>query len=209
MLTESVGTSPTRRREDGRRRPRGASVRLSVLAAVLLVLALAGCGGGDSAEPAATETEATSTEAETDEAVPTDEETETDEADGSSSGATDAAAPAGQGSLTLSNGTVYAFAVTECTFQPSGTFEITGAGDDGSTFDMTQFYLGEEWSQTDMSIDSGQTKVYVIARGSVEGAAPATVDGRNVRWAETFRELDAAANAQTTLGEGTLNLTCP
>lgn len=181
----------------------------AAVAVVLLALALAGCGGGDSAEPAATETEATSTAAEADEAVSTGEETEMEEAGGSSSGATDAAAPAGQGSLTLSNGTVYAFAVTECTFQPSGTFEISGAGDDGSTFDMTQFYLGEEWSQTDMSIDSGQTKVYVIARGAAEGAVPATVDGGSVRWTETFRELDAAANAQTTLGEGTLNLTCP
>jgi hypothetical protein len=121
------------------------------------------------------------------------------------------AAKAGQGRFDV-NGTTYALTVTECKFNgeglAEGSFEVKATDADGHDFDMTQFYLNGDWSQTDIQLDLGPTMIYVIRSSASEGAVPATVDGTNVTWTESFRELDEAANSQVEIGTGTLNLTC-
>lgn len=125
----------------------------------------------------------------------------------------DAGAPAapGQGTLDV-GGTTYDLTIAECTFNedgPSeGTFEVKGSDAEGHNFEMTQFFLNGDWSQSDVQLDLDNTKIYVISSSSREGAEPATLDGQNVTWVVDFRELDEAANSQVELGSGVLNLTC-
>ncbi len=191
---------------------------LAVIAAALLGLVLAGCGGGstssagqESETVAEVETATTTTETESvDEAEPETDETETTASE--SAGGTDASGPApapGTGRLVLDDGRVFAIALTECEFRPDGTFEINGTSDEGATFDMTQFFLNDEWSQSDASIEfPNNDQVYVIVSRATEGAEPATVDGKTVVWTQTFRELDESANRHVYTGEGALQLTC-
>jgi len=132
--------------------------------------------------------------------------------EGSSSGGdTGPAAAPGEGRLEV-NGTTYALTISECKFTTDGptkgTFEVRGTEAGGAPFEMTQFYLSDQWSQTSVQLDLGATKVYVIRSGVREGAVPATVDGQNVTWIESYHELDEAANSQVALGDGVLNLTC-
>ena len=126
-------------------------------------------------------------------------------------GDTGPAADPGTGRLEV-NGKTYSFTISRCKFNddgPSkGTFDVKGTEASGASFDMTQFYLGDKWSQTSVELDFGPTKIYVIRSGVSEGAVPATVDGTNVTWIESYRELDVAANSQVAVGEGVLNLTC-
>ncbi len=126
-------------------------------------------------------------------------------------GDTGPAAAPGEGRLVV-NGTTYALTISECEFTTDGptkgTVDIKGTEASGASFEMTQFYLGDEWSQTSVVLDLGPTKVYVQRSGAREGAVPAVVDGANVTWTESYRELDEAANSQVELGEGVLNLTC-
>jgi hypothetical protein len=183
---------------------------LSIVAAATLVLALAACGGGsDSAASSDVETETVAVE-ETGTTTESDasDDPETNADTGSSDTAVPAAAP-GTGTLELDDGRAFAITVTECEFQPSGTFEIKGTSDQGSEFDMTQFYLSDEWSQTDASIEfPNRDQIYVIVSSSTPDAEPATVDGKSVTWVQTFRELDESANAHVYTGKGTLSLTC-
>ena len=189
---------------------------LIVPAAVVASLALAACGGGSTSDSAA-QTETTSAATDVGDTTAEDgglQQTETEAAAGTESdsetGSRDvgpAAAP-GKGTLDLGD-KVYAITVTECEFKTGGTFEVKGTTDDGSTFDMTQFYLGGNWSQSDMEVDNGKIKVYTLASSASEGAEPATVTGKNVTWTREFRTLDVAANAfDGPAREGTLNLTC-
>ena len=121
-----------------------------------------------------------------------------------------AAAP-GEGRLQV-GGKTYDLTIASCKFNgdgpAEGTFEVKGTDADGHNFEMTQFFLGGDWSQSDVQLDLDKTKIYVISSSAREGAEPATVDGKNVTWVTSFRELDEAANSQVDLGEGTLNLTC-
>jgi hypothetical protein len=131
---------------------------------------------------------------------------------GSSSGDTGAAAAPGTGRFEV-GGKTYTLAITECKFNdegPSkGTFEVKATADGGAKFDMTQFYLNDKWSQTDVQLDVSPTsKIYVIRGRSSAGAEPAKVDGKNITWVEKFRDLDGPANTQKDVGEGKLNLTC-
>ncbi len=120
-------------------------------------------------------------------------------------------AAAGEGRLVV-GGTTYDLTIESCKFNgegpAEGTFEVKGSDADGHDFEMTQFFLGGEWSQSDVQLDLGKTKIYVIRSSASDGAEPAAVDGKNVTWVESYKELDEAANAQVDLGTGTLNLTC-
>ncbi len=183
-----------------------------VLVLVSLVLVLAGCGGGnDSASPAETEAAAP------DETLVGTEDDEVD-TEGviveESDGGADSSGPppaAGQGRLALDDGRAFAITISECEFQPSGTFTVAGTGDDGATFEMTQFYLGEDWSQSQVSLEYPDTRdqIYVITTSASAGAEPATVDGKSVTWTQTFRELDESENRHVYTGEGTVQVTCP
>jgi hypothetical protein len=126
----------------------------------------------------------------------------------------DTGAPAapGEGRLEV-GGAVYSFTIDECDFTTdgptAGSFEVSGTTADGSTFEMVQFFLGGNWSQTSVDLDDpGSKRVYVIRNRAAEGAQPASIDGTNVTWVETYFELDEAANSQTSIGEGVVNLTC-
>lgn len=183
---------------------------LSAVAAATLMLALAACGGENDSDAASdTETEAiaaeetdTASESDADEGPATDTET-------SSPDTAVAAAAPGTGTLELADGRSFTITVSECEFQPTGTFEIKGTSDNGAEFDMTQFYLNDKWSQTDASIQyPNRDQVYVIVSAASPDAEPATVDGKSVTWVQTFRELDESANAHVYTGEGTLSLTC-
>ncbi len=186
------------------------NLALSIVAAATLMLVLAACGGGrDPAALSDTETETVAVE----ETGTTSESDATDDleanADTSSSDTAVPAAAPGTGTLELDDGRAFAIVVTECEFQPSGTFEIKGTSDQGSEFDMTQFYLSDEWSQTDASIEfPNRDQIYVIVTRATPDGEPATVDGKSVTWVQTFRELDESANAHVYTGKGTLSLTC-
>jgi hypothetical protein len=52
--------------------------------------------------------------------------------------------------------------------------------------------VGDKWSQTSVQLDFGPKKIYVIRSAAREGAVPAVVDGTNVTWIETYRELAGA-----------------
>ncbi|MFO7571980.1 MAG: hypothetical protein R6W48_05180 [Gaiellaceae bacterium] len=175
-----------------------------VVGVAALALVAAGCGGGDDAaveettdSPAATESEETET-------------TETSDAETSPT-AGDGAPPApGQGVLSLDDGRTYSIAIGECTFQPSGTIEVAGTTDEGATFTMTQFYLGEEWSRTDASIELADgDRIYVIVSSATPDGEPAEVEGKTITWEQVFQELDASANSIVYSGSGTLRLSCP
>lgn len=132
---------------------------------------------------------------------------------GSGSADTGPAAEAGMGRLEV-GGKTYALTVTECEFiddgPTKGTVEAQGAGPDGATFDFTQFVLNDKWSQTSMEYDynGGAKKIYVILSSASKDAEPASVDGSNVSWVASYRDLDVAANKQEELGDGKLNFTC-
>lgn len=180
-----------------------------VLCVAALALLAAGCGGGDAAveetsdSPAATETEAT----EATEATETTETTDTE-----ASAAVDDAPPptSGQGTLWLADGRTYAIAIAECAIQPGGTVEVSGTSDGGATFTMTQFYLDEEWSRSDASIElANGDRIFVLASPATPDTAPAKVDGKAITWEQVFQELDESANAIVYTGNGSLRLTCP
>ncbi len=190
---------------------------LAVIAAALLGLALAGCGGGSESSAdqegeavAEVETVATATETEADEAEPETGEAETTADEPAAT--TDASGPApapGKGSLVLDDGRVFALTVSECEFQPNGTFQIDGTSDKGSTFEVVQFYLGDKWSQSSVNIVlPNSDQVYVIVSNATEGAEPITVDGKTLSWTQTFRELDESANRHVYTGQGTVQVTC-
>jgi len=175
-----------------------------VVGVAALALFAAGCGGGDDAaldettdSPAATEIEETET------AETTDTET--------SAPASDGAAPApGQGVLSLDDGRTYPIAIGECEFRENGTIEVKGASDEGSTFDMTQFQLGDEWRQTDASIKfANGDQIYVIVSSASPDGEPAEIAGKTITWEQVFRELDVSANSHVYEGAGTLRLSCP
>lgn len=175
------------------------------VACALLAIALAGCGGGDSA---ASEDVA---EIETAKIPPETAET-TDEAEADSAGgAAYGPAPApGQGTLVLDDGRSFAITVTECEGEPAGTFSASGTSVEGSEFEIGNFYLGENWSQSQASLQfQNGDQIYVIVSRVAEGAEPATVDGPTLTWAQTFRELDESANQHVYTGQGVVRLTCP
>ena len=186
----------------------------SLLAVAGLTLMLAGCSSdsADTGDPVADAVEsmvAPSASADGQEASADPEPAEEPAADTVADPGP--AAEAGEGSFEV-NGTTYALKVTECTFNDEGlsegTFEIAATDADGHPFEMTQFYLNGDWSQTDVQLDLGPTMIYVIRTAASEGAAPAEVNGTNVTWSESYRELDVAANSQEDIGTGTLNITC-
>ena len=198
------------------RRRRGVDWGLALPAAVLASLVLAACGGGSNSESAA-QTETTSAATEVGDTTAGDDdlqqtetavETGTESESGASSSDVGPAAAPGKGTLDLGD-EVYAITVTECKFQPGGTFTVKGTASDGAAFEMTQFYLGDEWSQTQVQVETEALNVYAIIGRATEGAEPATVTGKNVTWTREFRTLDVAANAFAgPAREGTLNLTC-
>ena len=178
----------------------------TTIAASVAALALLapGCGGGEDAvgEPA----DVPGVVTETTEAGPGEPaETET------TSAASDGPPPApGQGVFSLDDGRTYALAIGECTFQPSGTIEVQGTSDEGSRFEMTQFQLGDEWRQTDASIQfANGDRIYVIVSSASPGGEPAEVEGKTITWGQAFQELDESANSIVYSGSGTLRLTCP
>ncbi|HUG64270.1 MAG TPA: hypothetical protein VMK83_03555 [Gaiellaceae bacterium] len=188
-------------------RIRRISIRSVLLVAcALLAIALAGCGGGDDA---ASEDVA---EIETAETQPETAET-TDEAEADSAGGAAADGPAhapGQGTLVLDDGRSFAITVTECEGEPAGTFSASGTSVEGSEFEIGNFYLGENWSQSQASLQfPNGDQIYVIVSRVAEGADPATVDGSTLTWTQTFRELDESANQHVYTGEGVVRLTCP
>jgi hypothetical protein len=170
----------------------------------VLALVAAGCGGGDDA--AVEETTDTPPVTETEENETT-EQTDT----GTASAAGGGAAPApGQGTLSLDDGRSYSIAVNECEFRENGTIEVKGTSDEGSTFDMTQFQLGDEWRQTDASIKlANGDQIYVIVSSASPDGEPAEVEGKTIAWEQAFRELDVSANSHVYEGAGTLRLSCP
>ena len=121
------------------------------------------------------------------------------------------AAAAGEGTLTV-NGTTYPLTITSCSFSgegpADGSFEVDGTTD-GGTFEMGQFFLNGDWSQTSVQLDLGAHKLYVIRTASSGGAVAATVDNGNVTYVDAYRDLDEPANSQVEIGQGTVNLTCP
>jgi hypothetical protein len=171
-------------------------------AALASGLVLAACGGDSIADEAAAETEPAETAA-----VAT-----TEGATGStaSSGTDAGPAPApGKGALVLDDGRSFAITITECEFSPNGTFTVKGTSEQGSTFEMTQFFLGEDWSQSQVSIEfPNRDQVFVIVSKASQDGAPADVDGKSVSWVRTFSELDESANDIVYRGTGTLRLTC-
>ncbi len=168
-------------------------------------MAMAGCsGGGSSASDPATQAAATAIAPSSPSEV---EDVATDPnpvqaSDPAVEKDTGPAAAAGQGSSDV-NGTTYALTIASCKFNgeglPEGKFEVNGKDSDGHDFEMTQFYLNGDWSQSDVQLDLGPTKIYVIRSSAREGAAPAVVDGQNVTWVESYRELDDAANGSPLL----------
>ncbi len=178
-----------------------------------LGLILAGCSGGGEAtdptvDPAKSSSVAPSSAAAGESPAAASQDVPSG---GSGSGDTGPAADPGTGRLEV-NGKTYAFTISKCKFTddgPSkGTVDVKGSEASGASFEMTQFYLGDKWSQTSVQLDFGPTQIYVIRSGASEGAVPATVDGTNVTWIESYHELDVAANSQVAVGEGVLNLTC-
>jgi hypothetical protein len=205
--------------------PLATKTGLIIPALATLALALAGCAGETSAPagagvesaPAAVEASAATDGGDdppADAAAAEDvaEDPAPEEASEAAAMA-DAGAPAapGQGSLDV-GGTTYDLTIASCTFNDDGpaegTFEVKGSDADGHNFEMTQFFLGGDWSQSDVQLDLDNTKIYVISSSARDGAEPATVDGKNITWVADFRELDEAANSQVELGSGVLNLTC-
>jgi hypothetical protein len=185
---------------------------LSALAGLTLMLAGCSSDSADTSDPVADAAESMVAPSAADDG----QETSADPAPAEDPAADPVADPgppakAGEGSFQV-NGTTYALKVTECTFNDEGlaegTFEIAATDADGHPFEMTQFYLNGDWSQTDVQLDLGPTKIYVIRSAASDGAAPAEVNGTNVTWSETYRELDEAANSQQEIGTGTLNITC-
>jgi hypothetical protein len=184
------------------------------VAVILFLLVASGCGGGDESAaddeqaPITTDAGDTTTDATTEDTA-TETETET-------SPPTSGPAPApGTGTLVLDDGRSFAITVSECEFQPSdgsptaGSFEIAGTSERGSEFGLTQFFLNGEWSQTNAALEfPNRDQIYVITFAAGDGE-PATVDGKTVTWAESFRELDESANRHVYTGAGTLTLTCP
>ncbi|HSG14391.1 MAG TPA: hypothetical protein VLA22_11025 [Gaiellaceae bacterium] len=169
----------------------------------MFVLVAAGCGGGDAAVEQKTDSPATTEIEETETTERTDTETTPLPGNGS------APAP-GQGFLELDDGRSYAIAIGGCTFQPSGTIEVSGTSDEGSTFDMTQFFLGEEWSRTDASIEFADgDRIYVTVSSANPDGAPAEAEGKTITWEQVFQELDESANSIVYSGSGRLRLTCP
>ena len=182
---------------------------LSTLAALTLVLAACSSGSAGASDPAAEPAGSVAApdspeDAGAGSADPTPEETP-------ATADTGPPAKAGEGQFVV-NGATYALTVTECSFNgegpADGSFEVRATDADGHDFDMTQFYLNGDWSQTDVQLDLGPTMIYVIRSSASEGAAPAQVDAKNITWTESYRELDEAANSQVDVGTGTLNLTC-
>lgn len=194
-------------------------VRGGLLASVTVValgFMLAACGG-ENAEEAAGEPEAT-TEAMTTQppsggrAIGDGAEADTseDEFPQSTSGGPPAApAPAPGGAVVaLDDGRVLEAEVRSCTIDPNGTFQVNG-GD--AAFTMAQLILGDQWqqSQVELEVANGHS-VYVIVSGASEGAEQATVAGKRITWtADTFRELDPAANRHVYEGQGTVQVACP
>ena len=177
-----------------------------------LGLVLAGCsGGGETTDPTADPEKSSAAAPSAMGAASPSAAATTASSAGPVGGDTGPAANPGEGRLEV-NGTTYALTISECKFTDDGptkgTVDVKGTEASGASFDMTQFYLGDKWSQTSVQLDFGPTQIYVIRTGTSEGAVPATVDGRNVTWIESYRELDVAANSQVNLGEGVLNLTC-
>jgi hypothetical protein len=172
-----------------------------VVGVAALALAAAGCGGDDAAVEETTDVPTL----ETDTQAPEPAETATSSATGGG------AAPApGQGTLALDDGRTYSIAVGECTFQPSGTIEVSGTTDEGSAFTMTQFHLGGEWSRTDASIElANGDRIYVMVSSATPDGEPAEVEGKTIAWEQVFQELDASANSIVYSGSGTLRLSCP
>ena len=183
-------------------------VLLALVAALSLSIAAA-CGGDDDDDSSGDTTGDQNTPGSSS-SNPT---TASGSGSGSGSGDTGPAAAPGEGRLEV-GGKTYALTITECTFNASGpskgTVEAQGTGPDGAKFDFTQFVLNDKWSQTDMSYDyNGDAhKIYVIVSSATKGASQATVDGKNVSWVATYRDLDVAANKQENIGEGKLNFTC-
>jgi hypothetical protein len=187
----------------------------ATVALATIGLVLAGCsGGGETSDPTRepAESSATAPSAEPGGAGASPAASAPATSGGSAGGGdTGPAAAPGEGRLEV-NGETYALTIGECKFQTdgptSGTVEVRGTEASGAAFAMTQFYLGDKWSQTSVQLDFGPKKIYVIRSAAREGAVPAVVDGTNVTWIETYREFDVAANAQVDLGQGVLNLTC-
>ena len=179
-----------------------------------LSLVLAGCsGGGETTDPTPDPAKSSSVASSADSGGAATPSAAAPEAPsgGTGGGDTGPAADPGEGRLEV-NGKTYALTISDCKFTDDGptkgSFEVNGTEGTGASFDMVQFYLGDDWSQTSVQLDFGPTQIYVIRSGTREGAVPATVDGSNVTWIESYRELDVAANSQVDLGEGVLNLTC-
>ena len=185
---------------------------LSTLAALTLVLAACSSGSAGASDPAAEPAGSVAApdspeDAGAGSADPTPEETPATDTVAD----TGPPAKAGEGQFVV-NGATYALTITECRFNgegpADGSFEVRATDADGHDFDMTQFYLNGDWSQTDVQLDLGPTMIYVIRSSASEGAVPAQVDAKNITWTESYRELDEAANSQVEIGTGTLNLTC-
>ncbi len=114
----------------------------------------------------------------------------------------------GEGVLEVGDET-YTFQVSECKFQLSGTFDLTGSDPRGE-FKMSQFFLDGKWFQTTATIDiPGPTEIFAMRFASTKGAEPAAVDGSEVSWTVIFNELDTSADTEKRLGEGRLVVTCP
>ena len=179
------------------------------IAAVVLVLALAACGG-ESETAAETPSTTTTEQSETLPTTDTDESEETETTTGSGPTSSGPAPAPGQGSLDLDDGRSYAITITECRFDPNGTFTVKGSSTEATTFEMTQFYLGEQWSQSQVSLEfPNRDQIYVIVGRLADDAEPATVEGKSISWTRMFRELDESANMHVYTGEGTVRLTCP
>jgi hypothetical protein len=185
---------------------------LAVAALAILGLGLVGCGGGGNASAGETADASADTDVATTTETADVDSTEANDADAGAGGP--APAP-GKGTLELDDGRSFAISVTRCNLGESdgtltaGSFEVAGTSGQGSTFEMTQFYLNDSWSQSDASIKfPNADQIYVLA-SAAGGAEPATVEGKSIAWTQTFKELDESANSHVYTGEGTLRLTCP
>jgi hypothetical protein len=179
---------------------------LAVGGTLACALTLAACGGDDSAgSEAATET---TIEAETETSAVATTESPTESTSESTADTGPAPAP-GEGTLVLEDGRSFAIAISRCEFSPNGTFTVRGTSDQGSSFEMTQFFLGEEWSQSQVSIEfPNDDQIFVIVSKATQDGAPADVDGKSISWVRAFSELDESANQIVYRGTGTLRLTC-
>lgn len=181
---------------------------IAVLAALGLVLA--GCSSGSGSAEAPTEPSAPAAAPASAEGAASAGATPEVEAAPADVGVGPAAA-AGEGTLTV-NGTSYPLTITSCSFSgegpADGSFEVEGTTD-GGTFEMGQFFLNGDWSQTSVQLDLGAHKLYVIRTASSGGAVAAAVDNGNVTYVDAYRDLDEPANSQVEIGAGTVNLTCP